>query len=273
MKADLKQLVRTIGLAILLALCLFPLMWSVLMMSWYFIFVFVGLAAFSLFLLMQIQLHKWIIITYFLCILFFSVIGFSFGLDQVQQRFTTMHEKYVIQGVDGLNLFDRMTIYETNMMMAAYAMIIGWPEISIETFLMYFPGDRIRTRRSDFAMADPLVREIVDVWIEQASIVDDGYRFAEEYLAWDTYTLSNSRVALALNGAWMHGEIATGEDGDRFLHCQIHIACDYPDSSFTRMVVPVLNKPLQFEEGLYHALEEIGWLHTYTMIWEWEVEV
>jgi hypothetical protein len=84
---------------------------------------------------------------------------------------------------------------------------------------------------------------------------------------WVSFPVQGSvpRVALALNPTTIGGTARWEGGGWQVVH-ELRVPVDYP----ARAVLPLFRvdgRPLVIHEGLYDALERLGWLHPYTAVW------
>lgn len=78
---------------------------------------------------------------------------------------------------------------------------------------------------------------------------------------------SEARYALALNPAEMR--VSARRIGSVWaLNVSIRVECTYPQ----RGVATLIRYPeLKIQEGLFWVLEQVGWLHPYTMEWNFSI--
>jgi hypothetical protein len=73
---------------------------------------------------------------------------------------------------------------------------------------------------------------------------------------------TNVRGALALNPS---NVVVVGEGDERMVRTTVPI--DYPPR-YRLVFARIGQRDLAVEEGLFHALEELGWLHPYELTWQ-----
>ena len=150
------------------------------------------------------------------------------------------------------SLYEKCSIY--TMHMAVY--MFGWPlspEAASEIFKMSFPWNRERTvfRENDFFMESPTVQKALKG-------LQEGQRKRIAFKAETAYNTASPdhRVALAVNPGILYKK-----DGKVYLESYAH----YPYYSATP--ITIFGSKIIIHEGLFHYLEEIGWMHPYTMTW------
>ena len=150
------------------------------------------------------------------------------------------------------SLYEKCSIY--TMHMAVY--MFGWPlspEAASEIFKMSFPWNREKTvfRENDFFMESPTVQKALKG-------LQEGQRKRIAFKAETAYNTASPdhRVALAVNPGYLYKK-----DGKVYLESYAH----YPYYSATP--ITIFGARIIIQEGLFHYLEKIGWMHPYTMTW------
>ena len=85
--------------------------------------------------------------------------------------------------------------------MGLEGLIIGYPEVAIETLSMILPSSGVRSWSSDFAMESPRIRKPLKrmvVQLEQLPLKINEYALQKKRIAWPQYG-SDTRVGFALN--------------------------------------------------------------------------
>ena len=150
------------------------------------------------------------------------------------------------------SLYEKCSIY--TMHMAVY--MFGWPlspEAAGEVFRMSFPWNREKAilREDDFFMEPPTVQKAMKG-------LQEGQRKRIAFKAETAYNTASPdhRVALAVNPGYLYKK-----DGKVYLESYAH----YPYYSATP--ITIFGSKIIIHEGLFHYLENIGWMHPYTMTW------
>ena len=135
-----------------------------------------------------------------------------------------------------------------------------YPEIAKEASLMLLPSSdgQEMTFESDFFLESRFIQNALDNYSEPVR------------LAWppNSYGLGNAeaRIALALNTGTLHvedGKVKVSVPSTWPKHS------DYRDHSWTTPLVSIPGRPeIRVQEGLFWILEQEGWIHPYTAVWE-----
>jgi hypothetical protein len=155
--------------------------------------------------------------------------------------------------------FNKVEIYTAYVLMNALGAPL-YPEIAKEASLMLLPSSNGKemTFESDFFLKSEFIQNKLDNYSEPVR------------LAWspDSYVLGNSeaRIALALNTGTLYIE-----DGK----AKVSVPCTWPKQSDYRdpsWTTPLVSVPglldIRVQEGLFWVLEQEGWIHPYTAVWE-----
>ena len=150
------------------------------------------------------------------------------------------------------SLYEKCSIY--TMHMAVY--MFGWPlspEAASEIFKMSFPWNREKAvfRENDFFMDSPSVQKYI-------TNLRENQRQRIAFKAETAYNTASPdhRVALGVNPGYLYKK-----DGKVYLESYAH----YPYYSATP--ITIFGARIIIQEGLFHYLEKIGWMHPYTMTW------
>ena len=151
-----------------------------------------------------------------------------------------------------VSFYEKCSIY--TMHMAVY--MFGWPlspEAASEIFKMSFPWNREKAvlREDDFFMESPTVQKALKG-------LQEGQRKRIAFKAETAYNTASPdhRVALGVNPGYLYKK-----DGKVYLESYAH----YPYYSATP--ITIFGSKIIIHEGLFHYLENIGWMHPYTMTW------
>ena len=188
----------------------------------------------------------------FLAFLILLAIGFTglMRLDHLSSRPVELSE---------FSWFNKVEIYTAYLLMNALGAPL-YPEIAKEASLMLLPSskDKEMTFESDFFLESEFIQNKLDNYSEPVR------------LAWspDSYVLGNSEasIALALNTGTLYIE-----DGK----AKVSVPCTWPKQSDHRdpsWTTPLVSVPglldIRVQEGLFWVLEQEGWIHPYTAVWE-----
>ena len=157
-----------------------------------------------------------------------------------------------IQKGEDVSLYEKCSIY--TMHMAVY--MFGWPlspEAAGEIFRMSFSKNREKTiyKENDYFMDSPAVQRALKG-------LEEGQRKKIVFKAETAYNTASPdhRVALGVNPGFLYKK-----DGKVYLESYAH----YPYYSATP--ITLFGYRIIVQEGLFHYLEKIHWMHPYTMIW------
>ena len=152
--------------------------------------------------------------------------------------------------------FNKVEIYTAYVLMNVLGAPL-YPEIAKEASLMLLPSSEGQemTFESDFFLESRFIQNALDNYSEPVR------------LAWppNSYGLGNAetRIALALNTGTLHVE-----DGK----AKVSVPCTWPKQSLVNVGLPGL-LDIRVQEGLFWVLEQEGWIHPYTAIWEADLPV
>ena len=147
--------------------------------------------------------------------------------------------------------FNKVEIYTVYVLMNVLGAPL-YPEIAKEASLMLLPSSEGQemTFESDFFLESRFIQNALDNYSEPVR------------LAWppNSYGLGNAetRIALALNTGTLHVE-----DGK----AKVSVPCTWPKQSLVNVGLPGL-LDIRVQEGLFWVLEQEGWIHPYTAVWE-----
>ena len=147
--------------------------------------------------------------------------------------------------------FNKVEIYTVYVLMNVLGAPL-YPEIAKEGSLMLLPSSegQVMTFESEFFLESEFIQNKLDNYSEPVR------------LAWppNSYRLggSETRIALALNTGTLHVE-----DGK----AKVSVPCTWPKQSLVNVGLPGL-LDIRVQEGLFWVLEQEGWIHPYTAVWE-----
>ena len=152
--------------------------------------------------------------------------------------------------------FNKVEIYTVYVLMNVLGAPL-YPEIAKEGSLMLLPSSegQVMTFESEFFLESEFIQNKLDNYSEPVR------------LAWppNSYRLggSETRIALALNTGTLHVE-----DGK----AKVSVPCTWPKQSLVNVGLPGL-LDIRVQEGLFWVLEQEGWIHPYTAVWEADLPV
>ena len=152
--------------------------------------------------------------------------------------------------------FNKVEIYTVYVLMNVLGAPL-YPEIAKEGSLMLLPSSegQVMTFESEFFLESEFIQNKLDNYSEPVR------------LAWppNSYRLggSETRIALALNTGTLHVE-----DGK----AKVSVPCTWPKQSLVNVGLPGF-LDIRVQEGLFWVLEQEGWIHPYTAVWEADLPV
>lgn len=182
-------------------------------------------------------------------------------------RVDALTDAVVQGGPTALSVADCVAIYGLNLLMAVVGFFLGFPEVAYETASLAWPNDgEMELHDAYFPRCVPKVGAAVALRQELAR--DGAWRFMDERLAWNYGAPGSSwRGALALTPS----TLATTRSGET-LQFRVTVPVNYPERY--RLVMGKAGPfTIGVEEGLFHALEELGWLHPYRLTYRFDVEL
>tara|TARA_R110002110_G_scaffold5209_1_gene26998 strand:+ start:2467 stop:3276 length:810 start_codon:yes stop_codon:yes gene_type:complete len=173
-------------------------------------------------------------------------------------------------GSQALSWNQRAAIWSGNVIMAVGGAALGYPEAALETLGLILPTEGPREWGSDFAMASPKVRMPLQRFVANLPQAAPGQvvRMTPVKLTWRHYR-TDRRVALALNAPSMLHASARSDGKNWTIDCRITVPVIYPKRARV-WFLNVADIDIYVEEGLFHAAQELGWLHYYRAVWHWQ---
>jgi hypothetical protein len=162
---------------------------------------------------------------------------------------------------DSLNLAERVTVYTGHAVMVYGGYSVGLTEVAEEAMFLHFNGPERRRWASSFPATSPRVRAAMT---GMKGELKSGAPRSTRTVQWPGYTPANARQALALNSFDIVA--TTTEDGMILYRGVVH--CSYPEDGPARLDFGLFTVTLN--EGVYHALQDAGWLYPYRAVWWWE---
>ena len=151
-----------------------------------------------------------------------------------------------------VSLYEKCSIYTMHMAVYMFGCPLS-PEASGEIYRMSFSKYRERTiyKESDYFMGSPTIQKALKG-------LEEGQRKKIVFKAETAYNTASQdhRVALGVNPGFLYKK-----DGRVYLESYAH----YPYCSATP--ITLFGYKIIVQEGLFHYLEKIHWMHPYTMIW------
>jgi len=182
------------------------------------------------------------------------------SLVRYGQRVDALSAAVFSAGPSALGLADLFALWGLNLLMAAAGLVLGFPEVAAETALLAapMPASVEVPAPGGFPACVPKVQQAV----RRAEA-----RGRPQRVSWSYTSVDSVRGALALNPATVHVR-PIAQAGQAGREVRVTVPVDYPPRFRLRLgeLGPV---DLSVEEGLFHALEERGWLHPYQLTYRW----
>jgi hypothetical protein len=190
-------------------------------------------------------------------------------LESTENRMRFLSDKLVTEGISGFGVSDKIAIYGAHVFMGLGGLVVGYPEIAIETLSMIIPGGRVRSWSSDFAMESPRIRKPLKLMVAQLEKLPkqtNEHTLKKKRIAWTQYD-SDERVGFALNPVRLEAK-ANRIEGRWGINCTATIDIRYPQKNWL-LLFSYAGRDIHFEEGLLWVLQESGWIFPYQGSWEW----
>jgi hypothetical protein len=188
---------------------------------------------------------------------------------EYQHRIDALSARYTDGGAQALSTRDRVAVYALNLEMAIAGAALGYPEAAAETALMAFGRTRAIDASGSFLLADPKIRRVL-----KSALADPRTTITLPAPRWRYDPATESlRVGLAVNGARRLTIVWRDEGDETFADVTLPIRITYPAQGKLVLADNVLGRPLAIDEGLFHALEEVGWLSSYEVRWHATIAV
>ncbi len=223
-----------------------------------------------------IKIHQWQHrLKIILIILVSSLILWYAILSEILLRQEQLAAKLLARGPMALNFPNKVAIYGGNIVMAAGGYLLGMPEVAQETFLLGFPGEKVRRFDSDFAMQSPRVRTALEPFIHSLANYPPETQVVEmpaTVIDWSygEYVGGDRRVALALNAFTITAK-AYREPQRWRIEFRGTVAIKYDPNQEPTHLLNLLGLEIVIDQSLYWGLQEAGWLHPYTAAWYWTI--
>lgn len=196
------------------------------------------------------------------------------ALREFQDSVDDLSRQIRTQGAESLAFEQRAGIYGLNVVMGIGGFAAGYPEAARETLMLAVSGPAVRHWGSDFALRSPRVCRAIQQMIAEAEATDgDSVQLTERTVSWPQYGFGQDslRVALALNSPLVLQGTASRVGGRWRLDLVGSARVEYPEKGRISLLGNVHGREIALEEGLFHALQDVGWLHPYTARWSWTV--
>jgi hypothetical protein len=193
-------------------------------------------------------------------------------LREMQSSLNRMAVRLDRTGPRGLTSVNKAGLYGFSMAMGVGGLAV-YPEVAIEHLWLHHDGPQVRRWNSSFPLQAKAVRAHLAEFasrLTHANPKTNRLAIPEETFAFE-YGKDPWRVALALNPVSIRGE-AVRKDGVWVLYVSGLVPVRYPRESRVSIPIPHTGE-LTIQEGLFHALQQAGWLYPYLAEYRWKISV
>ncbi|HDP67765.1 MAG TPA: hypothetical protein ENN20_04585 [Candidatus Marinimicrobia bacterium] len=190
-------------------------------------------------------------------------------VQEIQHRFDRLERKVAKEGPGALSFTDKLTVYQTNLIISISGQVLGFPEYARQSLRLGIGGGTQRSWRSDFALKSPKVSGVFKNWIVLLGRQSRDVSFVSlpaRTVSWQS-TADDRRVALALNPVKLEAKASPAGQRWRF-DCRATTRMKYREDG-SRVIFSVNNQHLILPEAPFWALQQQGWLKPFTVVWEW----
>ena len=175
------------------------------------------------------------------------------------------------RGISGYSFFDKLSIYNTNLVISFYGRLFGAPEYGKQSLRLCMKTRNDREWSSDFAMKSSKVTGVIKNWcvlLKRRRKNVTHMILPTRKISWRNY-VDDRRAALALNPVFLEAKACPV--GDRWrLDCEAKLRVKYRKNA-KRVLLTTSRETLILAEGPFWALQQEGWLFPYTAIWTWSI--
>jgi len=190
---------------------------------------------------------------------------------ETQKCFNELDSKVANRGLATLTFSDKLTVYNTNLIISFYGRILGFPEYGKQSLRLCINNDGARIWDSEFPLKSPKVVWVINNWgvlLKRNRRDITHVMLPARTISWQS-TQNDRRVALALNPVTIEAKACPV--GNRWrMDCRATTRVKYR-SGAERILMTAGDKKLILPEGPFWALQQAGWLKPYTAVWEWSV--
>jgi hypothetical protein len=202
------------------------------------------------------------------------VVGIVFFAPPTLNRITDgLHkigDQAVVAGPESLSYPTRISLWWSALWLSLGGLAYGAPNAASEQFLMFFPSSGVRQKQSSFPTRSKKIRQHTKSARQSASNQAKVFHYD---LVWPSYCQDNCDVGLSLNG----GRLTVRVDSETG-HCQAVAAVGvrydpkYRSSTILGLDIWSHRYRLRIDQAAFWALQELDWLHPYTMSYRWRCD-
>ena len=190
---------------------------------------------------------------------------------ETQKRFNELDSRVASGGPAALTFSDKLSVYNTNLILSFYGRILGFPEYGKQSLRLCINSSGARTWDSEFPLKSPKVVGVINNWsvlLKRNRRDITHVMLPARTISWQS-TQNDRRVALALNPVTIEAKACPV--GNRWrMDCRATTRIKYRRGA-ERILMTTGDKKLILPEGPFWALQQAGWLKPYTAVWEWSV--
>lgn len=185
-------------------------------------------------------------------------------LNQLTKGIRHIGDHALQDGPDSVSYIYRFGLWWSAIWMSVGGVFYGAPYTVAEQVLMFWPGDKERIWDDNFPTKAKKVRTLIK---QAKNDAGKGSGIFKYELLWKSYCQDNCDVGLALNG----GEL-TVKISDQGTSCTsvARVSVSYKPQYRGSTILGYGQYRLRIDQAAYWALQELGWLHPFTLRYKWE---
>jgi hypothetical protein len=185
-------------------------------------------------------------------------------LNQISTGMREIGNEALQYGPENLDYVTRFGLWWSALWLSIGGVAFGAPHAVAEQVMMFWPGDENRVWNSDFPTKSKKVRRFIERAKKEAANKNATFKTD---LIWKSYCQDNCDVGLALNGGDL--TVVISNKGERCV-AVARVSVWYKPQYRTSTILGYGKYRLSVDQAAYWALQELGWLHPYTLRYKWE---
>jgi hypothetical protein len=185
-------------------------------------------------------------------------------LNSLTSGIRHLGDHVVSNGPQSISYASRFGLWWSAVWMSLGGLAYGAPYTVAEQVLMFWPGPKERLWNDDFPSHARKVRDQIEDAKRKAG---GGSGVYTNDLIWRSYCQDDCDVGLALNGGDLTVEIA--DDGEKCT-ATARVSVWYKPQYRSSTILGYGGYALRIDQAAYWALQELGWLHPFTLRYRWE---
>jgi hypothetical protein len=167
-------------------------------------------------------------------------------------------------GPESLSYVSRFGLWWSAIGMSIGGVFYGAPYTVAEQVLMFWPGKKERMWVDDFPTKAQKVRNLIKQAKNRAGLGTATFKYD---LLWKSYCQDHCDVGLALNGGDLTVDISDkGQNCTAIARVSVSYGRQYRGST----ILGYGKYRLKIDQAAYWALQELGWLHPFTLRYKWK---